>query len=226
MTAWAQIDPDPKGPWLAIGCSVEENHLAQQIPGCNYSKHDHIWRAPLSWPAWVAFCEIWKIQPIQVYPELAAYGARQAAIVDEMYEDRGRIDAEPEWQWELERVEMANGSPRVDPWQRGAAAWLAKWFRVGLEDPTGNGKTPCVARALQLLHQKHEGDISPALVICPGSALFPWRDKLAEWAPELSVRVVRGTALQRSRALLSSDLADVYLIAWPNLRYHTRLAPY
>ena len=226
MTAWAQIDPDPKGPYLAIGCSVEENHLAQQIPGCNYSKHDHIWRAPLSWPAWVAFCEIWKIQPIQVYPELAAYGARQAAIVDEMYEDRGRIDAEPEWQWELERVEMANGSPRVDPWQRGAAAWLAKWFRVGLEDPTGNGKTPCVARALQLLHQKHEGDISPALVICPGSALFPWRDKLAEWAPELSVRVVRGTALQRSRALLSSDLADVYLIAWPNLRYHTRLAPY
>jgi hypothetical protein len=173
----------------------------------------------------VAFCEIWKMQPITVYRELQEYGARQAAMVDEMYRDRGTIDAPADWLWPIERIEMANGT-RVDPWQRGAAAWLAKWYRVGLEDPTGNGKTPCVARALQLIHQKHDGDVSPALVICPGSALFPWRDKLATWAPELKVRVVRGTALQRSKALLSSDMADVYLIAWPNVRYHTRLAAY
>lgn len=71
----------------------------------------------------------------------------------------------------------------------------------------------------------------PALIVCRGSMVYGWQDELRDWAPELVVRTVSGTALKRRRALVGDGgellpLADVYIISWPNLRMHTRLAPY
>ena len=207
---------------LAIGAAKAEHHLCQAIPGCNYNKADQIWRAPLSWPAYVCFRTAWASMPIYIYPPLLEYGERAWAAVQQRFADRVRIDAEPDYQGLIADAEADNAMV-LRPDQRGSVEWLVKYGRAGIEDPTGNGKTPIVIRALQV-QQQMTGTALPALYIGNGSALLPIRDKFAAWAPELKVSVVAGTAAVREKALKQE--ADVYLIAWGNLQLHTRLARY
>ena len=221
---WAAIEP-VSPPMLAIGADKSEHHLCQAIPGCNFSREDSIWRLPLSWPGYVCFRTAWEGTPIQISPSLLEYGQQQWAQVQQRYADRTEIDAEGEiLDLIVSGIEMESGSMmQLRPDQRGGVAWLLKWGRAGIEDPTGNGKTPIVIRALQA-QQKVTGGALPALYIAAGSALYAIRDKFAAWAPELRTSVVTGTAKNREKALAAE--ADVYLIAWDNLRWHTRLARY
>jgi SNF2 family DNA or RNA helicase len=207
---------------LAIGAAKSEHHLCQAIPGCNYSKADRIWRLPLSWPGYVCFRTAWASMPVFIYPDLLAYGESAWLATQQRFADRVRIDATIEY-GALIRDAEADNAMELRPDQRGAVEWLVKYGRVGIEDPTGNGKTPIVIRALQV-QQQVTGTALPALYIGNGSALYPIRDKFRDWAPELRVSVVTGTAKMRETALARE--ADVYLIAWDNLRMHTRLAKY
>lgn len=218
--AWAAVEPDTG--MLAIGAAKAEHGLCQAIPGCNYSKADGIWRVPLTWPGYVCFRLAWAATPIQVHPDLLAWGDAAWERVQGQYEARTRIDADPEHALMIEQLE-AESTMSLRPDQRGGVAWLARYGRAGIEDPTGNGKTPILIRALQL-QQRLTGSALPALYIGNGSALFAIRDKFAAWAPELRTVVVSGTAAVRKKALETE--ADVYLIAWENLRLHTRLARY
>lgn len=220
--AWAAVDPDGN---LAIGAAKAEHHLCKQIPGCNYRKDDGIWRLPLTWAGYVAFRTIWNSQPVEESPALSAWAGGAWEGIAERYRLRGQVDADEIVQREISEIEDGQplGTSRaLRPAQRGGVQWLAGFARVGLEDPTGNGKMIQCIRAVQLVRQR--GDTDPVLVICPGAAIFDWRDRLADWAPELSVQTVTGTALRRRRAL--EEKADVYVIAWPNVRLHTRLSPY
>jgi SNF2 family DNA or RNA helicase len=217
--AWAMIERDASSTRVAIGCSQAEYPLCEQIPGCNFGKKDSIWRFPLTWPGYVAFMAVWSQQPIEQHPELLAWREQQWATMQAMWADRLRVDADADFLTAI--VELEHGADRqLDPAQRGGAAWLARWGRVGYEDPTGNGKTGAIIRALQLRGE----DYLPALIIAPSAALLPWKDKIAAWAPELDVSVIMGPAGARRKALEAE--ADVYLIAWDNLRLHTRLARY
>jgi SNF2 family DNA or RNA helicase len=220
--AWAAIDPNNGRPMLAIGAAKAEHHLCQAIPGCNYSKDDQIWRLPLSWPGYVCFRTAWAQMPVHIYPSLLAYGEQAWAATQGRFADRVRIDATTEYGAMIRDAE-ADNAMELRPDQRGAVEWLVKYGRAGIEDPTGNGKTPIVIRALQV-QQQVTGTALPALYIANGSALYGIRDKFAAWAPELRVSVVTGTAAARAKALERE--ADVYIIAWDNLRLHTRLAPY
>ena len=219
--AWAAIEP-VEPPMLAIGAAKSEQHLCQAIPGCNYSKADGIWRVPLSWPAYVCFRTAWASMPVWVHPDLLDWGNEAWERVQQQYADRTRIDADAEYAALIEAVE-ADNAMALRPDQRGGVSWLVKYGRAGIEDPTGNGKTPVLIRALQAT-QKLLGTALPALYVGNGSALFAIRDKFAAWAPELRVVVVNGTATARKKALETE--ADVYCIAWENLRLHTRLARY
>jgi SNF2 family DNA or RNA helicase len=222
---------------LALGCDKAENHLCSQIPGMNFRQSDGIWRCPLSWPAYVAFRTVWSQQWFIESPDLQAWAERAWSGVQIAYGLRSATDAPPDIAKLLDEIESTvparqagDGTISLDPkhlypFQRGGAAWLALQRRAALTDPQGNGKTPQLIRALQVA-QDRGGDALPALVVCPGAALFGWRDELAAWAPELAARVVTGTALKRHRQLAEEGEADVYLIAWPTLRYHTRLAAY
>jgi SNF2 family DNA or RNA helicase len=225
--AWAAIEPEEVngvGPALAIGCSSSENHLCQAIPGCNFSKADGIWRVPLTWPGYVCFRTAWGTYPIEIHPQLESWATAGWQDVQKRYADRIMIGAPPGEEIDAQITGIELDNPRqLTPPQRGGVAWLVTYGRAGLEDPMGNGKSPQVIRALQV-QQRLGGGGLPALIVCPGAALYPWRDKLAEWAPELRVQVVTGTALRRRQAL--DTVSDVYLIAWPNVRLHTRLAPY
>lgn len=229
--AWAAIDPDGM---LAIGASKAEHHLCQQIPGCNYGKGDKIWRVPLSWSSYVCFKTVWASQPVTESASLLDWAANAWNEVRIAYALRNSIDAPPGIRSELAAIEPVSTRASDDapvimtervltPPQRGGVAWLVLMKRAGLLDPRGNGKQPQLWRALQIL--KHRGEGMPALMVCTGAALLGFRDALAEWAPELIVRPVIGSAAKRTEALLG-DPADVYLMSWPNLRLHTRLANY
>lgn len=227
--AWAAVDPTGDRPVLAIGAAKAEHHLCQQIPGCNYDKATSIWRVPLTWAAYVCFRTVWASQPVSIHPKLEAWGNSQYRHITGRYEARSRMDATPEMQARIAEIEsnpdvIISMGGHLRPYQRGGVDWLVTGERVCLQDPQGNGKMIQCIRALQVLARNGEG--LPALVIAPGAALLNWRDKLASWAPELTVRVVTGTALKRRRALMDEGEADVYLIAWPNVRMHTRLANY
>ena len=216
--AWAAVDPDGN---LAIGASKAEHGLCLQIPGCNLGK-DGIWRVPLTWPGYVSFKAVWSSQPITEHPDLLAWAAGKWAEVQQRYGFRVALDAtDLDIRSELVALD-APGGLQLDPIQRGHVNWLVRWRRCILGDPMGNGKTPPLIRALQLLDQTGEG--LPALVICPDSAPRSWARKIAAWAPDLRVQVVLGTAKARREALETK--ADIYVIPWPNLRYHTRLAAY
>lgn len=227
--AWAAVDPATSPPSLAIGAAKAEHQLCLQIPGCNKGKDD-IWRVPLTWPAWVAFRAVWSVQPVEIMPALAQWEQAKWAEMTRRYESRMALDAPGDLTRQLLVMEDAAaairppGTPELhlDPIQRGHVAWLMEWRRCILGDPMGNGKTPPLIRALQLLQAQDEG--LPALVICPDSAPRAWARKLHDWAPDLRVQVVAGTALARRRALETE--ADCYIVVWQNLRYHTRLAAY
>lgn len=244
--AWADLDTESHGgPFMIVCCDRAENQLAQAIPGCVYRKDSGLWRVPASWSAWVCLHVSWAGVPIAISPRLAEAARWWAGMARDRLTDRRTLDCPPELADLLDKVEcQANTDAfqagligplpadelKLTVPQRGGAAFLCRWGRripglsgAILEDPTGNGKTGQVIRALQMLAADGQ-EPYPALVIAPGAALYPWRDKIAAWAPELRVQVVAGTEGKRRKAL--AEEADIYLLSWPNVRLHTRLAAY
>ncbi len=65
-----------------------------------------------------------------------------------------------------------------------------------LADDMGLGKTVQAIAALRVLH--HRGDLGGALVVVPAGLMAQWRRAFRRWAPELSVSVVRGPAIDRA----------------------------
>ena len=227
-------DLDPSGPWITIACPRSENQLAESVPGARFRKDTGTWRCPASWTAWVILRVAWEGVPLDCSPALLAAAAWWQGMTAQRDRDRLALDTtgyaqDMEALDLIAKIEAREGMTRqLDPVQRGSAAWLLKWGRKipGLSgamyvDPMGNGKTGAVIRALQMLAETGE-EPCPALWICRGSALLGLADKIAAWAPELTVSVVTGSKDKRAKAL--AEPADVYVIAWPNLRYHTRLA--
>jgi SNF2 family DNA or RNA helicase len=236
VVAWAAIDTSGGQPLLAIGCSKSEYPLCQQIPGCNFQDKHQVWAAPLTWPAYVAFKEAWKHQPVIESPGLLDWAASAWGDTQIAYGLRSAMDTRDEQlalfldeaDEHTAPVELGDGTvmPRkLFGYQRAGVAWLATQKRVILGDPQGNGKTPQVIRAIQFLSKTalHPG---PALVICTGAMLHGWAREFAAWAPELRVKIITGTATKRRKIFTDAMEADVFLITWPVVRYHTRLAAY
>jgi len=223
-TAWADIEPGSDPLTLAIGCSRAEIDITKKIPGMTVGA-DGLWRCPLTWPAWIALTAIFARQPIRIEPELAEWAAAKQAEIEQRYAMREALDAGPGYLEPLLALEKVGG-PQLTPVQRGDAAWLLRWRRVISGGRRGNGKTPPLIRALQLLHAT--GDGCPALIICPDSAPRSWARKLAEWAPELRVVIISGSAKKRNEAIdrVARGEADVAIIVWQVVRHHSRLASY
>lgn len=223
-TAWADIEPGSDPLTLAIGCSRAEIEIVKKIPGMVVGEGG-IWRCPLTWPAWIALSLAFAQQPIQIEPELQGWANAKHAEITERYAMREALDAGPGFLEPLLALERRDG-PQLTPVQRGDAAWLLRWRRVISGGRRGNGKTPPLIRALQLLHQT--GDGCPALIICPDSAPRSWQRKLEQWAPELRVVIIAGSAKKRNEAIdrIARGEADVGIIVWQVVRHHTRLAAY
>src|SRR5215472_15110021 len=151
--AWADIDPGTSPPEMAIGAVRSEYELCKAIPGCNIGRDD-IWRVSLTWAAWVAFSCIWQRQPVDVRPPLAEWAQRAWSDTRARLADRDALDAsDPELISELSALDSRSPGLSLVPVQRGAVQWLARWRRDVLADARGNGKTPPLIRAMQVLAQ-------------------------------------------------------------------------
>jgi len=232
--AWASIEPGTDPPVLAIGCSPPEYGLCKQLAGCKHTPGDQIWRMPLTWPGYAMMRGVWAQQGIEIWPSLAEWAEAEWHKVQRQLDARIAPDATDGdlRGWLIDKDARMPAPPPGQPqyeltgWQRGGVQWLLDYRRAILGDERGNGKTPPLIRALQWLHEAEEG--FPALVICPDAAPLAWQRKLKLWAPELRTQVIMHAAGARRKAIEQLRLgeADVGIIAWPNLRLHTRLAGY
>ena len=108
--------------------------------------------------------------------------------------------------------------PNVDVLHRlypypGGGKFLVEHQSALLADDMGTGKTVMTAVALRVLFQS--GRATKALVVCPVGLLRVWQDHLQEWAPELSITVVRGS--REERKLDWKYPAHVYVAAYDTI---------
>lgn len=224
--AWAEVTRDGK---IDIGAPRSEYHLAQQIPGCNYDKERDTWHLPLSWAGFCCLRELWKAQSLQIGPNLTNWAWDTWRAIEMNFQLRRSLDADTDHvvAETIDRLEEADEQHRLFAPQRGGAQWLVWNKHTVLGDDQGNGKTPQMIRAMQVLNSSSVAETPfPALVIAPSAALYGWQDELKAWAPELTCRVIDGSAAKRRKMLLDEPPVDVYLMSWANARTHSRLASY
>ena len=105
------------------------------------------------------------------------------------------------------------------PYQKTGFQWLKTLESYGfggiLADEMGLGKTLQVIAFLVTVPHKTTGKTS--LVVCPASLIYNWGEELTKFAPQLSYRLILGTAAER-KALRSGADADVWVTSYELLR--------
>ena len=105
------------------------------------------------------------------------------------------------------------------PYQKTGFQWLKTLESYGfggiLADEMGLGKTLQVIAFLATVPKKTTGKSS--LVVCPASLIYNWGEELTKFAPQLSYRLILGTAAER-KALRSGADADVWVTSYELLR--------
>lgn len=185
---------------IRVDCTPREGPLVKMAPGARWNAQERYWSTPLTWSACLALRGILGTA-LELGPELNAWGVTKVA-------EETKLVA-------IQQAEDVPGEEREYPDQRVGTLWLQQVRWGVLADEMGKGKTVQASVALR-------DAPGPILVICPSSVKTVWERHIAEWAPELSVAVVRGTAAQRLKAVESG--ADVVVINWEALRSFSRLA--
>lgn len=105
-------------------------------------------------------------------------------------------------------------SQSLYPFQREGVQFLAQHRAALLGDEMGLGKSIQAITALRILVRA--GQVRRTLLLCPKSVVSDWRHKLWDWAPELTVLVVRASPEQR--AVFWGSPAHIYLTTYDTLR--------
>ena len=105
------------------------------------------------------------------------------------------------------------------PYQLYGFRWLSTLSQAGfggiLADEMGLGKTLQMLAFIQT--QREQGEEGPALVVCPASLVYNWREECRKFTPELSVETIAGTLPQR-KAMLRQLTADLYVTSYDLLK--------
>lgn len=106
------------------------------------------------------------------------------------------------------------------PGQAAAMVQLATAGGAALFSEMGSGKSLVVAGALRLY------GIAPALIICPPSVLYNWRNELSRFG--LQALVLDGTPTQKRKAIdaLDLDQTPIIVASYGAIKKLTRLARY
>ncbi|HSR21969.1 MAG TPA: DEAD/DEAH box helicase, partial [Candidatus Eisenbacteria bacterium] len=106
------------------------------------------------------------------------------------------------------------------PFQAQGVRLLVERDRLLLADEMGLGKTVQALAALRLLALRRE--VESCLIVTPAAVLAQWRDRFAEWAPELRLALVRGSPAERDGWWRAP--AHAYLVGYETLRADLALA--
>lgn len=147
--------------------SHTEKDLAKQVPGAAWHAPDGTWRAPASWPTYVAINGIFQhtLQPDPTYVEWAN------RWWTEKFEPLTKLRFQPD-------VNLGDGPTvqRLWPLQRvavQAAVWSERYLIL---DDMGGGKTATALAALKMADAVHgEAAVFPALIVCPNKVRRSWR---------------------------------------------------
>ena len=105
------------------------------------------------------------------------------------------------------------------PYQLYGFRWLSTLSQAGfggiLADEMGLGKTLQMLAFIQT--QREQGEAKPALVVCPASLVYNWREECRKFTPDLSVETIAGTLPQR-KAMLRQLTADLYVTSYDLLK--------
>ena len=105
------------------------------------------------------------------------------------------------------------------PYQKTGFQWLKTLESYGfggiLADEMGLGKTLQVIAFLATVPKKTTQKTS--LVVCPASLIYNWGEELTKFAPQLSYRLILGTAAER-KALRDRADTDVWVTSYELLR--------
>lgn len=167
------------------------------------------WHVPLSWATCVTLRGIFGAE-LQVAEDLRQWATdERTRRVDPCVAMRMDVDGP--------------GDPRLYPFQRPGAFFMATAEQSLEADEMGAGKTIQTIHAMIELTRKGQQPF-PCLVVCPRGVQRQWKREWETWWPGIRVEVCAGGTVKKRQALARD--ADVYIINWEAVRYHSRLAPY
>lgn len=109
------------------------------------------------------------------------------------------------------------------PYQQTGFRWLKTLESCGfggiLADEMGLGKTVQVIAFLA----SQEKRTRPSLVVCPASLILNWGEEFGQFAPELKVALIYGTAPERKKRIEESGGMDVWVTSYELLRQDIKL---
>ena len=136
------------------------------------------------------------------------------SVIDELYENRDETELSFELDEKYERLKAFKNIPQIAapkhlqeilrPYQVSGFQWLNYLNDVGwggiLADDMGLGKT---VQALSMLHHYNEinGNLQ-ALVVCPTTLIYNWRNEVQKFSPSLSFHIHHGSVRSRDAEVL------------------------
>ncbi|GIP37639.1 helicase SNF [Paenibacillus sp. J31TS4] len=112
-------------------------------------------------------------------------------------------------------------------YQKEGYQWMKTLAHYGfggiLADEMGLGKTVQAIAFLQSVLPDIRRTGEPALIVCPSSLLYNWRNELRRFAPEIRTVIADGDRPDRHRLLAAGSGADVVITSYPLLRMDEEL---
>ena len=150
------------------------------------------------------------------------------SVIDELYENRDEKELSFELDEKYERLKEFKNIPEIPapqhlqailrPYQTSGFQWLNYLNDVGwggiLADDMGLGKT---IQALSMLHHYKEvtGGLR-ALVVCPTTLIYNWRNEVQKFSPSLSFHIHHGSIRSRNVEELSAH--NIIITTYGTLR--------
>lgn len=109
---------------------------------------------------------------------------------------------------------------KLRPYQKTGYKWLKTLdkYKFGgiLADDMGLGKTIQIISLL--LDYKEKGENKASLVVSPSSLSLNWKNEIEKFAPDLKIKVIRGTAEERKSIIQKIDEYDLAITSYDLLK--------
>lgn len=207
------VELDQSGDYIVINADWRFKELCKSLPGSSYDGPTQSWKVPASWSSCLALRSTFK-NDLELGESLTNWA-----------KDLKTTFVEPAMALRnVEHLPDGEGDEDLFPHQRAGVKFLATAKRALLADEPGLGKTAQAIRGIKAIKDAGE-DVFPALIVCPNTLKKNWQREFNKWWPEVNVKVIKGTPIQR-RKQFEEEGVDVYVINWESLRTHSKLAGY
>ena len=132
--------------------------------------------------------------------------------------DKDLLDEDEQIPEELEKT--------LRPYQKTGFKWLKTLdkYRFGgiLADDMGLGKTIQIISIL-LDYKKNTDESKASIVVSPSSLSLNWKNEIEKFAPELNIKVIRGTAEERKELIQNIEKYDLIITSYDLLKRDVEL---